>query len=175
MKKSLFQRVLCLILSVTTILGIFTVNAVAARSEDQDFVESNNTTASTKEEMTALVGIPTYSEYLEKYEGLGGTAPTDYLTVDLLTIVPEKSDVDDEGNFLAKPVSDSKECEGYTNSDTLEWANFGDVDASKLIYLPGEAGTTTWEIAIPNGAQGFYNIQFEYYSCKIESKERIYH
>ena len=171
MKKSLFQRVLCLILSVTTILGIFTVNAVAARSEDQDFVESNNTTASTKEEMTALVGIPTYSEYLEKYEGLGGTAPTENLTVDLLTIVPEKSDVDDEGNFLAKPVSDSKECEGYTNSDTLEWANFGDVDASQLIYLPAEAGTTTWEIAIPNGAQGFYNIQFKYYSCKIESKD----
>lgn len=182
MKKSLFQRVLCLILSVTTLLGIFTVNAVAARSEDQDYVQSNNNTASTKDEMTALVGIPTYSEYLEKYEGLGGTAPTQELEIVLSNIVADKSDVmvdmngnpilDENGDkkFLAQKVTESGFCTGYGNSAILEWANFSNIDAdpSEMYYLPATAGTTTWEITIPGGAQGFYNIQFEYYSCKTE-------
>ena len=67
MKKSLSQKVLCLILSLTTLLGLLSVTAAAAVSDDQDYHKSNNDTASTREEMTALVGIPTYEEYLKKY------------------------------------------------------------------------------------------------------------
>ena len=82
MKKSLFQKVLCLILSVTTLLGIFSVSIFAAVSDDKDYASSNNNTAATKDEMTALVGIPTYAEYLEKHVGLPEKQTTE-LKVDI--------------------------------------------------------------------------------------------
>ncbi len=189
MKKSLFQKVLCLILSVTTLLGIFSVTAFAAMSPDQDYANSNNDTASTKDEMTALVGIPTYSEYLEKHFGLpeyqdeevlnGKGELSANLTIDVLKdIVAEKSscDVDANGKTVldengnpvvsAKPVIEHSSCQGY-DPTSRDWSGFTAEDAANSLYLP-DAGQTTWSITIPEGKEGYYYLFFEYYTCKTE-------
>ena len=164
MKKSLFQKVLCLILSVTTLLGLFAVPAFAARSEDQDYLYSNNDTASTKEEMTALVGIPTYEEYREKYDSLP-QYQEDELTVDVINgIVNEKSTLDENGSPIAKPADKHPMCQSYADSNNVNWNDFDAEDAASSLYLPA-AGQTTWNVVIPEGKQGYYYLRFEYYSC----------
>ena len=63
MKNSLLQKVLCLILSATTLFGVIAVTAAAAETDRG----SNRDTASSLEEMQQLVGVSTYDEYLEEY------------------------------------------------------------------------------------------------------------
>jgi hypothetical protein len=168
MRKSLFQKVLCLILSVTTLLGIFSVSIFAAVSDDKDYVSSNNNTAATRDEMTALVGIPTYAEYLEKHVGLPENQ-TEELKVDITNpdaIVTDdgKTTVGQDGKPTATLVKDSTACAGYGNSTNSDWQNFGD-NASNSLYLPA-SGKITWKINIPAGYEGYYYLEFEYYSCK---------
>ena len=168
MKKSLFQKVLCLILSVTTLLGIFSVSVFAAVSDDQDYVSSNNNTAATKEEMTALVGIPSYAEYLEKHVGLPEQQATrlevDITNPDAVVTDDGKTTVDSNGNPTATLVKDSGLCAGYGNSDDANWQNFGD-NGDTALYLPA-SGKITWKINIPAGYEGYYYLEFEYFSCK---------
>ena len=171
MKKSLFQKVLCLILSVTTLLGIFSVTAFAAMSEDQDYVQSNNNTASTKDEMTALVGIPTYREYLEKHNSLSqnqhsipaGSSSAE-LYVDVVGGINKEKSTLENGEPMAKPVDQHVLCQGYANTDDSAWSSFGAENAASSLYLPS-SGQTTWNILIPQNKQGYYYIRFEYYSC----------
>ena len=168
MKKSLFQKVLCLILSVTTLLGIFSVSIFAAVSDDKDYASSNNNTAATKDEMTALVGIPTYAEYLEKHVGLPEKQTTelkvDITNPDMIVTDDGKTTVGQDGKPTAKPVKDHTSCEGYGNSDDANWQNFGD-NAENSLYLPS-SGKVTWKINIPAGHEGYYYLEFEYFSCK---------
>ncbi len=165
MKKSLFQKVLCLILSVTTLLGLFAVTVFAAKSPDQDYLYSNNDTASTKDEMTALVGIPTYAEYCEKYDALFTGNERDKITIDVISdIVKEETTLDADGNPIAQPVSKHPECADY-DSESAYWANFGVEKAEDSLYLPA-TGKTTWRVPVQKGAQGYYYLKFEYYSCK---------
>ena len=68
MKKSLFQKVICFILSVTTLFGIVALTAsAAALDSDEGYVPSNRDTASSLEEMKALANVPSYEEYLAEY------------------------------------------------------------------------------------------------------------
>ena len=165
MKKSLFQKVLCLILSVTTLLSIFAVNVFAVRSEDQDYVHSNNDTASTKDEMTALVGIPTYEEYREKNDTLPEKQSGE-IKIDVIEdLVVENSDKDKNGNLLAKPVATHPECVGYDDLNNINWSGFGAENAEKSLYIPATSGKTTWTVTIPEGHQGYYYLRFKYYSC----------
>ncbi len=177
MKKSLFQKVLCLILSVTTLLGLFAVNASALKSDDQDFVSSNNNTASTREEMTALVGIPTYAEYRAKYDALEQKQGTEdkIISVDILNgIVKEDSTLDANGDPVAKTPAAHPECadyENYVDGSEVDWRNWHNFDgyadfdeANETLYLPA-SGKTTWKVTIPEGRQGYYYLKFEYYSC----------
>ena len=161
MKKSLSQKVLCLILSLTTLLGLLSVTAAAAVSDDQDYHKSNNDTASTREEMTALVGIPTYEEYLKKY-GYDSPAGSQTLVIDVVgDVVAEES----TGNAM-KP-SEAPECEGYQNGGNL-WGGFTEEDANSSLYLP-EVGKTTWKVDVPAGAEGYYYIKFDYYTCYTDA------
>ena len=169
MKKSLFQKVLCLILSVTTLLGIFSVSVFAAVSGDQDYPSSNNNTAATRDEMTALVGIPTYAEYLEKHAGL----PTNQSTsipvsiTDPNYVVTENglTTKDADGNYIGSKVSESALCAGYGDATNANWKNFGEENGTEAIYLPS-SGKITWKINIPQGHEGYYYLEFVYYSCK---------
>ena len=61
MKKSMFQKVLCFILSVTTLFGVvaLTVSAGDLKGEDS--------TAATLEEMEAVVSTNSYADYISNY------------------------------------------------------------------------------------------------------------
>ena len=185
MKKSLFQKVLCLILSVTTLLGLFAVNVSAAKSDDQDFVSSNNNTASTREEMTALVGIPTYAEYRAKYDALEQKQGTEDQTipVDILNSIVKDdryTTLDANGEPIAKTPATHPECadcESFDHDDALAWRYWHNFDnpafddesgpfneATGSLYLPAN-GKTSWMVSIPPNRQGYYYLKFEYYSC----------
>ncbi len=178
MKKSLFQKVLCLILSVTTILGLFTVSVAAASgSEDQNYHQSNNDTASTRDEMNALVGVPTYSEYGEKYGSSDDLASYEKIyEIDVVKDIVKDADatsLDKKGNPIAVKPSESPDCSGYA-TDNLLWNGFTADDANNSIYMPasyktedGKTATckTTWSVQIDPGDEGYYYLEFEYYSC----------
>ena len=68
MKNKLFQRVICLILSVA-ILGASAVLSVSAATlkVDPTGTEKNPYSASTLDEMKALVGTLSYAEYIDKF------------------------------------------------------------------------------------------------------------
>ena len=60
MKKSIFQRAVCLLLSVATLFGLVAVTVFAGHGDIK-----TDTTAAPLEEMKTLVGTTTYAEYLE--------------------------------------------------------------------------------------------------------------
>ena len=64
MKRKLFQRAICFLLSVTLLLGIGGVRTSAAESGATKY-GSNRDTAASLEEMKQLVGIMSYEEYLQ--------------------------------------------------------------------------------------------------------------
>ena len=73
MKKTLFRKVICFILSVTMLLSVVCVSAFAASDAEPSWKrdpaseEENPYSASTLEEMKALVGTLSYLEYLNSY------------------------------------------------------------------------------------------------------------
>ena len=64
MKKSLFQKVVCLILSVTLLLGALGITASAASDNESLKPDSS---AATLTEMQSLIGTSGYDEYLLKH------------------------------------------------------------------------------------------------------------
>ena len=158
MKKSLFQKALCLLLSVTTLLGLLSLTAAAAVFDDKNYHASNNDTASTREEMTALVGIPTYAEYLAKYSNSPASSKNKPLFINVVDDI-----VHEESTGNAVKVSESLVCQDYKTGGAT-WDGFSESDANSSVYLPAQ-GKTTWKVEIPNGAEGYYYIKFDYYSC----------
>ncbi|MBE6644090.1 MAG: extracellular solute-binding protein [Ruminococcaceae bacterium] len=161
MKKLLFQKVLCIILSVTTLFSLVAFTTSAATSQDREY-GSNRDTASSLEEMEALVGIPTYEEYLAEYgdpDSLSQNLPT--ITVDIKNIISGSD---------GKLVSESDKCQDAMKEDPANWKDFGD-NQNNSIYLSSQ-GTTTWNFEVPEGASGYYQIKLVYFSC-ITSESSI--
>lgn len=159
MKNKLFQKVVCFILSVTTLLGLFAVTASAAELRG-----TNRDTASSLEEMKELVGVSTYEEYVEKnpkeyvVEGENGKNETlSYYDLDLPIISVDLSQMVAGSN--GEIVSSSGACADYQT-----WENFGAENADKSVYLP-EVGQTTWNFFVPDGAASYYYIRIQYFSC----------
>ena len=183
MKKTLFQKVICFILSATLLLSVVCVSAFAASDEggslkrDPNGNEKNPYSASTLEDMKTLVGTLSYADYLhshsenrEKY--LDRLAATD--ANPLVEITPTGGitnfDTDDatgnnEGKY-AQVVADSALCQTSQVKYQDLWANFGD-NASSSVYLPAQ-GYATWSFDIPEEQRGFYYIKIEYYSVKTD-------
>jgi len=160
MKKSLFQKVICFILSVTTLFGIIALTAsAAALDSDEEHVPSNRDTASSLEEMKALANIPSYEEYLAEYgvDENGNPVPNPNGTtvkVDINNIVGSSSN----GEFVA----DSEICQDSIKEDPDAWVNFGKENMGSAIYLPAN-GSTTWNFNVP--VAGYYCLKIEYFSC----------
>ncbi len=155
MKKKLFQKVICIILSVTTLFGVMAVTAFAADSAS-GLRGTNRDTASTLEEMQALVGVSSYDEYLEEYG-------TDYVT-GLSPINVDLNDMISGSNGVV--TSQSEVCQDAYKENQSNWANFGD-NWDNSVYLPA-LGSTTWNFTIPEGAASYYYIKISYYSCITE-------
>ena len=154
MKKHLFQKVICIILSVTTLFGLCSFSAAAASSGGKSY-DSNRDTASSLDEMQALVGISSYDEYIKEY----GTPSADIegmekIDVDILNPIAGSS---------AETVLNNELCQNAMKEDPENWKNFGD-NQSTSVYLPSQ-GSTTWNFYVPDGAAGYYYIKINYFSC----------
>ncbi len=162
MKRTLFQRVICLALAVLLLLGSFTVTASAGS------LKGNESTSSTLEEMQALVGTSSYADYIADYK--------DYTNGDLEKITLEGDDLINSVVGDAYVVAESPACQASYNSTRGQqrdpWANFDwAANASKTVYLPAlgesdKAGSATFTIHVDQEAEGLYYLAIEYYSVQ---------
>ena len=171
MKRTMFQKVLCLILSVAFILSTFAFTASAGEYAKYKGAES---TSSTLEEMKALVGTSAYEEYISAYAGIVNPDGLETIEMDggLLNFVK-----DENTNGDVYITSESPEyLKALADKETfdVDWATF-DVDneglADKTVYMSTidndkKASSVTWRFTVPNGKAGFYTLQIEYYNCK---------
>lgn len=159
MKKPLFQKVICLILSVTTLFGMVAVSASAATSSGKSYT-SNRDTASTLEEMKALVGVSSYDEYLAEY-GDPDPNQTGLSTIPVDVTLPI-------AGSSGQLVSENKACQDAMKEEPENWVKFGD-NQTNSVYLPA-LGSTTWNFEVP--VAGYYYIKLSYFSC-ITSESSI--
>ena len=153
MKKTLFQKVLCLILSVTTLLGVFVFSASAS---SEGLRGTNRDTASSLKDMQALVGVSTYEQYLEIYGEADTATGLDKIVIDV---------VNDRQMETSDSVTVAERLEGLTSAEKAKenWDGVG-ADTNEYLYLPA-TGSTTWSFNVPDGAASFYYIRIEFYSC----------
>ncbi len=177
MKRKLSQRVICLVLSVATLLGAFGITVGAANGEFKP-----NGTASTLEEMKNLVGVTSYLDYLEDCSDVSKTPDRtspirffynpdpDYVYKDgeynLLEILEffdygEVEEYKENATIVENsPIcGPSKDSEGYEN-----WVDFDKEDASSSLYLPS-IGTARWKFSISDADAGMYYVKITYYSA----------
>ena len=160
MKRKLFQKAVCLILSVTLLLGVFGVSA-SAGATTVDKINREDTVTSLKE-MQQLVGIMSYEEYLKANGEAVPNSGLGSLFVDITNF---------DGN--GEIVSASKDClDSFYDNQTL-WQGFEEegvpMDSEESVwnnsvYLPA-SGSSTWTFNVPDGAEGYYYIKIQYYSC----------
>ena len=151
MKKNLFRKVLCFILSVTTLFGAVGVTAAAGP------LKGENSTSATLDEMQALVDTKSYAEYRKQYpatnkEGL----PT--ISVDVLNF---------DGNAVIVDSS-LERFKGINNPKDPAWTEFGKENEGNSVYLPAD-GSVTWQFAINDkDLAGLYNLKIVYYNCNTD-------
>ena len=155
MKNKLFQRVVCLILSVTLLAASVGLSVSAATLKvDPTGTEKHPYSASTLEEMQALVGTLSYAEYLENYAEYAKDGLSE-IPVNIFNLV--------EGSN-GELVIDNEICRAAMLEYPELWKTFGD-NADKSIYLPA-TGKTTWSVDISVEQAGLYFILIEYYTCE---------
>ena len=161
MKKSLFQKALCFILSVTTLFGVFGITASAAYAPGSSY-ESNRGTASSLEEMQALVSVESYEEYLAANgEPDQDASNMSSVQVDILNgMVPGST---------GEVVANNQICQDAMMEDPANWEKFGEDKVNSSVYLPS-GGMTEWNVSVPEA--GYYYIKLEYFSC-ITSESSI--
>ncbi len=160
MKKTLFQKVICLILSVTTLFGVVGITAMASGSGGA-LRGTNRDTASTLEEMQALVGVSSYDEYISEYGNSYVPGLPTLSVSDITATVPGSNGV---------VTGQSEVCQNSYKENQANWENFGD-NWANTIYLPA-SGSTTWNFHVPDGAASYYYIKINYFSC-ITSESSI--
>lgn len=182
MKRTRFQKVICFVLSVTMLLSVFGITVFASSDEEESVKrnpgseEKNPYSASTLEEMQALVGTLTYAEYLSSYSdqreaflaNLKASVP--YSTIPIENILAFTTDEDNEANKgkFAEIVSENQKCTDSRAESPDAWANFGDENYDKSVYLPAQ-GYASWQVTLTAEQEGFYYIKIEYYS--VETSE----
>ena len=145
MKKSLFQKVMCTILSVTMLLGAFAVTAYAGELKP-------DSSASTLEEMQSITGANSYGEYILDY--LSESSGPATIVLDNSTALSE----------TIAYVKDSAACITAIQKDQSAWANFGNENMDTSLYLPA-TGSATWTFTVPDDAAGLYYIKITYFNC----------
>lgn len=148
MKKSMFQRAVCLLLSVATLFGLVAVTVFAGSIKPES-------TAATLDEMQKLVGTTTYAEYLKTIpEPVGGLS---VIKLDNATALDEKKNKPDK-------VTESPECIESKQENPGAWAEYGEGHGDAL-YIPA-TGSVTWSVVIPENAGGNYYIKITYFNCE---------
>ena len=141
MKKSLFQRVMCLILSVATLFSLVALT-VSAGSLKPD------TSAATLDEMKQLIGTTSYAEYIAEYEN--ESAGKEVIKLDNDRVVG------------AEKVTESDKC---IASNISERSDFDFENHKDAVYL-SSTGKATWSFDVADDQIGLYYIKITYYNCE---------
>ena len=182
MKKTRFQKVICFILSVTMLLSVCGLTVLASSDESESLKrqpgsdEKNPYSASTLEEMKALVGTLSYAEYLSSYseqrdayiKNLNGGAPYSKIPIENITVFTTDEDNDANKGKIAEIVSLNQKCLDSMKKSPASWVNFGNDNADKSVYLPAQ-GYASWQVTLTSEQEGFSYIKIEYYS--VETSE----
>ena len=154
MRKSLFRKVICMLLSVTTLFGLLAVSVFAASERPSELKPES--TATSLKDMQQLVGTSSYADYMADH--------TDYVKGLGPILIPNSTVVGEECEI--KVVGESKECITSYEKDKSAWDEFGwEENKDKALYLPA-TGKATWHFTIPDGASSLYFIKIEYYNCQ---------
>ena len=170
MKRTLFQRVVCLFLSVIVILGSFAITSSAGEHKGAE------STSSTLEEMKDLIGTDSYSTYFAsalKSLNKELQATLGEKEINITEFVTNNGDVCLTGNLgnlkdsAGGPLVDRESFESY-------WESFDDDKyGASSVYLTtinsdDKASNATWRFTISADEVGFYNLYIEYYNCKTD-------
>ena len=151
MKKNLFRRALCLILSLTILLGTLGIATSAASLKGEE-----NTSASL-EEMQSLVGTLSYREYMNTYSDVVNREGLGSVSIDVTKF---------EGDAFL--VSDSDACLGSMSENPSLWTEFGEENLDSSVYLPA-TGSVTWNFTVDSKEDtGLYNLKIVYYNCNTK-------
>lgn len=167
MKRNLFRKAMCLLLSVTMLFGALGVTAFAARLKD----DSSHTSL---DEMKSFLNASSYAAYKERYKDSAGSGLS---RIDIDVVAALVRGEIKPGESYAGIVTKDSICynEAQSEANRALWEQFGD-NWENTVYLPAK-GTAEWQFDIPDGAEGLYYIAFEYYTCdtadsSISSVER---
>ncbi len=155
MKRTVFQRIVCLVLSVVFLLGSLAVTSSATK------YKGDESTSSTLEEMKALIGTSSYAEYIEDYADFSGTGLSE-IPINVVTDLTMGSD--------AVITAESILCQNSMEEHKKNWVNFGDYKNSS-VYLPAvndqdKAASASWNFTVTKEQEGLYYIQIDYYNVK---------
>ena len=170
MKKTLFQKVMCFVLSVATLFGA--VGLTVAASDGKKDYKGKEFSAAKLNEMQALVNTNSYADYIASYidSDQGSAKETITLTWEDL-IKYDKSKYEENDKLCSgedvQLVKDSEICQA---SDRTSWDTFenSDYDWENAIFLPA-TGRAVWSLDIGSDMRGLYYIKINYYSCYVKS------
>ena len=160
MKNKLFQKVLCMILSVTLLLTSmgFTVSASSVKENPND---ENPYKPTTLEEMQTLVGALPYAEYAANNAGFKAGPST--LKLDITNFIVDAGA--DKNNEKLSVVANSQYIKDAIAESSKNWVDFGyDENAASSVYLPA-TGEVSWNLSVSPEQEGLYYIKVEYFSC----------
>ncbi len=182
MKKTRFQKVLCFILSVTMLLSVCGVTVFASSDssgssyKDPTSDEKNPYSASTLEEMKALVGTLSYADYLNTYSEqrdeyrknlTSGQITYSPISIDILGFTTD-ADIEVNEGKIAEIVSENQMCIDSMAENADAWVNFDkDANADSSVYLPAQ-GYASWQVTLSAEQEGFYYVKIEYYSVQTD-------
>ena len=160
MKKSMFQKVICFVLSVATLFSVFALTVAASGSERP----KSDTTAATLEEMEALIGTTSYQEYISDYKDANPGSST--ITLDNGTAVLSGVKVKEgQEAYYKLPVSENQFCLDYQQAQSARWEEFEtNPEFANAIYLPA-TGSVTWSFHVDESQIGLYYIKITYFNC----------
>ncbi len=170
MKKSIFLRVVAMMLTVTLMLGAISVTASAAGvANDSGSYKNEKGTSPTLDEMKNLMTTKTYEDYIA--EKLSGENAPDRTTIYLNTLSDFGFGFTDEVT-----VADSYEVIASMEKNSANWKSFSNQDKASSWFLPsvevdGSAGNAEWRFEVEK--PGFYTIEIDYYDCIIDADSYI--
>lgn len=175
MKRTVFQKLMCLVLSVTLLSGVLATTAFALNgSEEGGYRPSLN-------EMKSYLDASSYDAYLEEYKDASGKLPIPdpsvlealggVVSIDVVNALKkEYNDYDENAeNLYGIVVSDSDYVKAGREDNPENWEKFAvggltfDQMAAKTVYLSSES-KVTWNVDIP--ATGMYYIRIKYFNCE---------
>lgn len=158
MKNKWFQKVLCMLLSVTVLLGALGFS-VSAASLKYDPDAEHPYSVPTLEDMKSLVGTLSYAEYMANWS----SSPIGTATISIESIgVFDETTNHNKTNSEIGAVKDSQTVKDAMVESPDNWKDFG--DNGDAVYLPA-TGSATWNFSVSPAEAGRYYLKIEYYSC----------